>query len=58
MIGNNLLSAPIVEEKQTSRSVYFPGSAWYDFHSGKRYKGQSTSTIDNQMDDLVPLFLR
>ena len=38
MIGNFFMSAPIVEEKTTKRSVYFPfASNWYDFHTGKFY---------------------
>lgn len=39
--------------------MYFPeGSNWYDFYSGAFFSGKSVTVIENEMDDLVPLYLR
>lgn len=59
MLGNTLMSAPVVEEGAVSRSVYFPQTTnWYDLHDGQFYAGGSIQTINNEMDELVPLFLK
>lgn len=58
LIGNNLMAAPILQEKVTSRNVYFTSANWFNLYSGQEYR-QGTSRIDNvQLTDKVPLFLR
>lgn len=53
----SLLVTPILEQGKTSRSVYFPENDWYDLFSGKRYLGNSTSTINCSLTDTIPIFL-
>jgi alpha-glucosidase (family GH31 glycosyl hydrolase) len=58
LIGRVLMSAPIVEQGQTSRTVFFPGEGWFDLHTGEEYKGGSLSKIEVELTDAVPLFVR
>jgi alpha-glucosidase/alpha-D-xyloside xylohydrolase len=37
--GRNLLVAPVVEQGATSRQIYLPHGAWYDFWTGERMEG-------------------
>jgi len=57
MWGNNLLVAPVINKGLKSRSIYLPEGMWYDFHTGKEYKGNSTFeyplTIEN-----IPVFAK
>jgi len=58
LIGNNLMAAPIVEQGQTSRKVYFPETNWYCIHTGKRW-APGTEIISNVgLTDKVPLFAK
>lgn len=58
LIGNNLMAAPILQEKITSRNVYFTSANWFNLYDGKEYK-PGTSRIENvQLTDKIPLFLR
>lgn len=59
IIGAELMLAPVVKENTTFRSVYFPaGVNWYDFGSGRLYKGGDLVAVQNQITDAVPIFLR
>lgn len=58
LIGNNLMSAPILEQGKTSRSVYFTSAAWFDFYTGKEYHPGFSNVSNVQLTDPVPLFLR
>ena len=55
--GNNILVAPVVEKAATSRQVYLPKGAWYDFWTGERFDGGRvlTRAVDLQT---LPLFVR
>lgn len=58
MFGPALLVAPVTVYKATTRSVYLPaGTAWYDFHSGKRYEGGVSIDADAPLVRM-PLFVR
>lgn len=57
MFGDSLLAAPIVSRGATSRSVYLPEPAYYDFFSGARVTGGGTVTANADIDQ-VPLFAR
>ena len=49
LLGNNLLSAPIVQGNTNKRQVYFPtGANWFCFHSGKYYHSGSVAEIVNE----------
>jgi alpha-glucosidase (family GH31 glycosyl hydrolase) len=55
--GRDLLVAPVVEEGATSRRVYLPRGAWYDFWSGERVEGGAE--ISRKVDlETMPLFVR
>jgi len=56
MLGDSLLAAPIVTRGATSRSVYLPEAAYYDFFSGARVAG-GTVTANAAIDE-VPLYAR
>jgi alpha-glucosidase len=55
LFGDALLAAPVGRPGQTSRHVYLPGGAWYDFWSGERLSGEvKTSTPLERM----PVYVR
>ncbi|HXR65479.1 MAG TPA: TIM-barrel domain-containing protein, partial [Ktedonobacteraceae bacterium] len=45
LIGEHLLSAPICQEGASSREVYLPEGAWFDFWSDQIYNGAQTHTL-------------
>ncbi|HEY1956251.1 MAG TPA: TIM-barrel domain-containing protein [Polyangiaceae bacterium] len=57
MFGDSLLAAPIVVRGATSRSVYLPEPAYYDFFSGARVAGGGAVTANAALDQ-VPLYAR
>jgi alpha-glucosidase (family GH31 glycosyl hydrolase) len=40
--GRDLLIAPVFEKSATTREVYLPEGAWYDFWTGKKIEGGKT----------------
>ena len=60
MFGDALLAAPIVTEGATSKSIYLPPGEWFDYATGKSYKGAQKITIpaDAKTWDDIPLFVR
>jgi alpha-D-xyloside xylohydrolase len=58
MFGPAFLVAPVTQYKATSRAVYLPaGTAWYEFHSGKRYAGGASISAEAPLARM-PLFVR
>lgn len=58
MFGPSLLVAPVTEAGVTEQAVYLPeGSGWYDFWSGRRYRGGQTIQTAAPLS-LIPLFVR
>lgn len=58
MFGADLLVAPVIEEKQTVRSLYLPkGAKWLDVWSGKMYDGGVRIETDAPLER-IPLFAR
>ncbi len=55
MFGDSLLVAPVVARGQTSRSVYLPDDAYYDWWTGARVAGHQSITADAPLD-IVPLY--
>jgi alpha-glucosidase (family GH31 glycosyl hydrolase) len=55
--GPNVLVAPVVEKGATTRSVYLPRGAWYDFWTGDRIEGgrEISRTVDLET---LPLYVR
>jgi alpha-D-xyloside xylohydrolase len=58
MFGPALLVAPVVEQGQTTRSVYLPaGADWYNFWTNERLHGGQTIVVKAPIDT-IPLFVR
>ena len=55
MFGDSLLVAPVVTRGQTSRQVYLPEPAYFDFWSGQRVVGGRAIDVSAQLD-AVPVF--
>jgi alpha-D-xyloside xylohydrolase len=56
--GNELLVAPIVEPNATTRGVYLPAGAWFDFWTHERHTGGQTITWTDTDPMHIPLFVR
>ena len=52
------MAAPILEEGQTSRNVYFTTANWFDLYTGAMYLPGTANITNVQLTDRLPLFLR
>ena len=57
LFGPSILVNPVYIEGATSRSVYLPKAAWYDFWSGEKLAGEQTLQVDTPLAKL-PLYVR
>jgi alpha-D-xyloside xylohydrolase len=58
MFGPSIMVCPVHEYKVRQREIYLPsGYGWYDFYTGKYYKGGRTITAAAPLDR-IPLFVR
>src|SRR5699024_11541726 len=57
MVGEDILTAPVVQQGQTKRAVYLPEGEWIDFWNGVEYSGGNTILVDAPIDKL-PLFIK
>lgn len=57
MVGEDILTAPVVQEGQTKRAVYLPEGEWIDFWNGVEYAGRNTILVDAPIGKL-PLFIK
>jgi alpha-glucosidase/alpha-D-xyloside xylohydrolase len=55
--GPNLLVAPVVEQGATSRGVYLPKGAWFDFWTDERIEGGREITRPVDLET-IPLYMR
>jgi alpha-glucosidase (family GH31 glycosyl hydrolase) len=55
--GRSVLVAPVVEKGASTRHVYLPQSAWYDFWTGERFEGgrEIVRAVDLET---MPLYVR
>jgi alpha-glucosidase len=60
MFGDHLLVSPVVEEGQTSKSIYLPEGQWIDYFKGKKYDGGQTISypLNAKTWEDIPLFIR
>jgi alpha-D-xyloside xylohydrolase len=56
LIGDRLLAAPVVAG-QSEREVYLPRGAWFDFWTGRQYRGGKRLTLKVPLEK-TPLFVR
>ncbi len=55
--GRDVLVAPVVEQGATSRKIYLPHGAWFDFWTGERVQGEAE--ISREVDlETTPLYVR
>jgi alpha-glucosidase/alpha-D-xyloside xylohydrolase len=55
--GRDILVAPVVEKGATSRRLYLPRGAWFDFWTDQRFDGGRE--IDRRVDlETMPLYVR
>jgi alpha-D-xyloside xylohydrolase len=58
MFGPDILVAPVLEAKATSRQIYLPtGSKWIDAKTGKTYKGGQIINYKVSIEN-IPVFTR
>lgn len=58
MFGPFLLVANVLEQGARTREVYLPkGTAWYDWHTHKKFEGGRTVTVDTPLDK-IPMFYK
>jgi sulfoquinovosidase len=57
MYGDSLLVAPVVKRAATSRDVYLPGTAYFDYWAGTRVAGPADVTAQAPLD-VVPVYAR
>jgi len=58
MFGPALLINPVTEYKVRARRVYLPaGTSWYEFRSGRYFKGGQTIEADAPYSD-IPIFVK
>ena len=58
LFGKAFLVAPVTQFKARSRQVYLPaGASWYDFESGKAFKGGQAIKADAPLNRM-PLFVK
>lgn len=57
LIGENLLSAPIYTEGATARRVYLPAGRWFNYWTGRVYRGGRSYWIETSLERW-PLFVR
>lgn len=58
MFGPALLVAPVTKYRARTKEVYLPkGTGWYDFHTGKYFKGGENVNVEAPLGE-IPLFVR
>ena len=57
MFGENILVAPVLAEKESTRTVEFPKGRWHDFWSGKGVEGGTSHSVAAPLGK-IPVFAR
>ena len=57
LYGRDILVAPVVEKGATSRQVYLPRGAWYDFWTREKLEGGREITRNVDLET-IPLYVR
>ncbi|HPT78117.1 MAG TPA: glycoside hydrolase family 31 protein [Candidatus Atribacteria bacterium] len=57
MFGPSILVAPVLDKGVRIREVYLPKGVWYDFYSGRKYKGPGFVSAAAPLGR-IPLFIK
>ena len=57
LFGDHLLIAPVYQENQSARKVYFPAGEWYDFWTDEKISGPTEKLVDAPLNKM-PIFVR
>ena len=57
LFGEHLLIAPVYQENQTARKVYFPEGEWHDFWTDEKISGPTEKLVDAPLDKM-PIFVK
>ncbi len=57
MFGEDFLIAPVYQENQSARKVYFPAGEWYDYWTGEKTSGPEEKWVDAPLDK-TPIFVK
>ena len=57
MFGDDLLIAPVLQPDQTKREVRLPKGEWYDYWTGRGYRGNESVTAEAPIDR-IPIFVK
>lgn len=60
MFGDSMLVAPVVDSKQTIKSIYLPAGTWIDYFRGNTYTGGQTIKYPVNAESLtdIPVFVK
>ncbi len=60
MFGDYLLAAPVVDQAQSSKSIYLPAGTWYDYFRGTVYNGGQTISysVNSTTWTDIPVFVK
>ncbi|XP_069998750.1 maltase-glucoamylase-like [Penaeus vannamei] len=56
--GGGLLISPVLAEGETTRSLYLPFDAWYDYYTGKPSERPGERVTSPAPRDVIPLHIR
>ena len=57
LFGENMMICPVTTKGAQTRSVYLPAGEWYDYWSGKKYKGKQYIQVVTPLD-VLPIFIK
>jgi alpha-glucosidase len=57
MFGDDLLIAPVLQPHQAKREVRLPKGEWYDYWTGRGYRGNESVTAEAPIDR-IPIFVK
>ncbi|HEX9974158.1 MAG TPA: TIM-barrel domain-containing protein, partial [bacterium] len=57
LFGDDFLIAPVYQENQNARKVYFPLGEWYDFWTDEKIVGPAEKLVDAPLEK-IPIFIR
>lgn len=56
-LGDAFLVAPVYEPGLKNREVYFPDGRWYDYRTGREYRGGRRWVVETSLEN-IPVFVK